>query len=248
MSHGSLFYSEIAERLGRKAGAVRWKARKLGLPTGRSRPAAQSRMGQWNSIHAHLREEVLRYFLTHTPKETTERFGLSAKEFKSLMTTAYRQPGFKHLRKTTRDHSRWNAKQLKILLRYSGLRQRKWVAEKIGRGNVQSCIKERLNKLGVASRNLQGITLSQYRQAFDSEPRFYLQTDAGPIGVSGKWNRSTHWKIIPWVWLDKEIKAKRLGASEEFARLISARAMFQDWIFEGNALAKMKRICKELKQ
>lgn len=32
------------------------------------------------------------------------------------------------------------------------------------------------------------------------------------------------------------------------AKGLSARAMFQEWIFEGNALTKMKRICKQARR
>lgn len=172
--------------------------------------------------------------------ETKEKFGLTHSELKSLFTYGYRSPEFKHLRKETRDHSPWKLDQLKILLRYSGLRPRQFVAEKIGRGNVKSCIKERYKKLGIASRNLQGLTLSQFIKVFGKRPEFYFQTDCGPAAP-------TRWKIVPWVWLDEQIKTKKLETSTEMKILISARAMFQEWIFEGNAIKKMKRILREKK-
>lgn len=194
--------------------------------------------------HTHLRRPVLTYFLNHTWDETRDRFGLTNSELKSVFSAGYKMRQFKHLRKETRDHSAWSKAQLVFLLKHAGLRPRKWVAEQIGRGN-QVCIKERLQALGLSSRTLQGITLSQFRLAFGRDPDFYLQTDAGPDGGL-KTAMPTRWKIIPWVWLDQEIKLGRLKTAKEMRLLISSRAMFQEWIFEGNALKKMKRIVREI--
>lgn len=241
---GDLFYSEIAEKLGRSAASVRWKAKKLNLPSTRD-SNARHRIGSWNAKHRHLREAVFEYFLTHTKEQTRKAFGLSDSEIKSLFTVGYRDPSLKHLRKETREHSPWSASQLTLLLRYSGFRPRKWIAEKIGRGNEKSCIKERLNKLGIASRNLQGLTLSQFRQAFRKDPDFFIQTDAGP---QGSFQRSTHWKIIPWVYLHQEIQAKRLRTTKELSILIATHALFQNWIFEGNALSKIQVIGEQIKK
>lgn len=240
---GTMFYTEIAEKLGRSSRVVRWRAKKLGLPS--TQKTLKERFGEWNAKHSHLREPVMRYFMTHNWEQTCKKFGLTHSELKSLFSTGYRMVEFKHLRKETRDHSAWSTKQLKFLLRHAGLRPRKWIAEKIGRGNAV-CIKERMQTLGVSSRTLQGITLSQFRKAFGQEPRFYLKTDVGPDG-GVKGTLPTRWKIIPWIWLDQEIKTKRLKTSKEFKMIISARAQFQEWIFEGNALSKMKRIVRDAK-
>lgn len=240
-SRGLMFYTEMAPLIGKPVQLVRWKAKQLGLVS--TRVTLQGRFGQWNAKHAHLRLAAMTYFLTHTAEQCQKKFKLTASEFKSLCSVSYKMPEYKHLRKETRDHSPWSTKQLKFLLRHAGLRPRKWVAEQIGRGN-DICIKERLQSLGLSSRTLQGITLSQFRQAFGKDPDFYLQTDAGPSGNLHA-EGSGHWKIIPWVWLDGEIKAKRLRAPKIFRQLIEARAEFQEWIFGGNALRKMKRIvCK----
>lgn len=243
LSTKNLFYTEIAKELGRDAVSVRHKAKSIGIQSTQER--VKGRFGKWNSKHSHLRKAVMTYFLNHTWGETREHFGLTQSELKSIFTVGYRLPQFKHLRKETRDHSPWTADQLKTLLRYSGLRPREFVAKKIGRGNAKSCIKERLMKLGIASRNLQGLTLSQFRQLFGKDPRFYLQTDAGPNGGL-KTSLPTRWKIVPWVWLDREIGADRLKTKKEIRIFINARARFQDWIFEGNSIRKMKRILKEM--
>lgn len=233
--------TEIAKEIGKKPASISWRMRKLGLTS--TRFTADGRFGKWNEKHAHLREAVLVYFQTHTRDQTAKKFGLTDSELKSLFSVAYKMKEFAHIRKDKRLHSAWSTSQLKFLLRHAGLRPRKWIMEKLGRGTNVCHIKERLQALGVSSRTLQGITLSQFRQAFGTEPEFFLQTDAGPNGGL-KTALPTRWKIIPWVWLDQEIKAERLKTVKEFAILVSARAAFQEWIFDGNALKKMKRIVK----
>jgi len=245
LSKKKMFATEIAKELGKKPASVLWRMKKLRLESARTR--VTERFGKWNSKHAHLREEVLRYFQTHSWAQTAKKFGLSDSELKSLFTVAYKMKKLAHIRKDKRDHSPWTTAQLKFLLRHAGLRPRKWIMEQLGRGNNVCHIKERMQALGVSSRTLQGITLSQFRQAFGQEPKFYLQTDAGPDG-GPKGTLPTRWKIIPWVWLDRELKARRLKTSREFAILVSARATFQDWIFEGNALRKMKKIIASVKE
>jgi len=241
-----LFATEIAKKLDIKPAAVRHQLKKMGMPA-RSRHQVRDRLGKWNSKHAHLREAVLIYFQTHSWEQTAKKFGLKPHELKSLFTVAYRMKDLAHIRKDKRNHSAWTTAQLKFLLQHAGLRPRKWIMEQLGRGKNVCHIKERMQTLGVSSRTLQGITLSQFRQAFNQEPGFYLQTDAGPDG-GPKGTLPTRWKIIPWVWLDQELKAKRLKTSREFAILVSARATFQDWIFEGNALRKMEKIVAHAKE
>lgn len=228
---------EIAERIGRPRSGVAIKVQRVcgGNPNYRLKITK----------HKHLRVRLLRYYKNHTAIECQKHFGLTQIEFKSCLTVAYKLKSAKHIRKETRDHSPWSADQLKFLLQHAGLRPRQWIVERVGRGKSIYIVKERLMALGLASRNLQGITLSQFRQAFGKDPDFFLQTDAGPKGLSGVWLKAPHWKIVPWVWLDQEIKAKRLHARSEFRILISTHAMFQEWIFEGNALKKMKKIVRE---
>ncbi len=238
----NLFYTEIARSLGRKPASVRWKARKLGLPS--TQKHLRDRFGKWNSKHSHIRGSAMRYFLTHTREQTRKKFGLTESEIKSLFTVGYRLPEFRHLRKETRLHSPWSAKQLQYLLTHAGLIPRKEILRHVKRGNNVCCIKERLQALGLSSRTLQGITLSQFREAFGKDPEFYLATTAGPDG-GAKGTLPTRWKIVPWVWLNEQIKSKKLKAPKEFCLLVETRAMFQEWIFEDNALAKMKRIIRK---
>ncbi len=244
---GTMFFTEMAPLIGKRVQAVRWKAKKLHLVSTQQQLANSGRMGKWNAKHAHVRGQVMKYFVTHTWNQTRERFKLTESELKSLFTVGYRMPEFKHLRKDKRNHAGWSVKEHVFLLKHAGLRPRKWILKELGRGQNVCCIKERLQTLGLSSRTLQGLTLSQFREAFGHYPKFYLQTTAGPDGGL-KTGLPTRWKIIPWVWLDQELKAKRLNTAPEFKQLVSARAMFQEWIFGGNALRKMKRICAQAKK
>lgn len=234
-----MFYTEIAKKMDKSVVTVRWKAKKLGLI---STQKTLDKFGKWNTKHAPIRGSAMKYFMTHTWDETRKRFGLTQSELRSLFSVGYRMPEFKHLRKETRDHSPWTKNQLLFLLRHAGLMPRKWIAEKIGRGN-QTCIKERLQSLGLSSRTLQGLTLSQFIVAFGKRPDLYIQTQAGPNGGHIS-SMPTRWKIIPWVWLHQEIRARRLTTSIELRMLIKARAQFQEWIFQGSAISKMKRIAR----
>lgn len=236
----NLFFTEIAKELGKSPNSVRWMAKRLGLP---STQKTLKKFGRWNSKHAHLRPDVMRYYLNHSFKETSDHFSLTRSELKSLMTICYRLPEFSQFRKETRTHEPWSKRELVFLLRHAGLRNRTWIAKRIGRGNVQSCIKERLLKLGLGSRNLQGLTLSQFQEAFGIRPAFFLQTDAGPARESAA---PTLWKIVPWVWLQAEISERRLLAPRLMRDFVDVHAVFQEWIFGGNALSKMKRIVAKI--
>ena len=186
--------------------------------------------------HKHLREPVMRYFLDHSAEQTMKKFKLTASEFKSLFVAGYMDPRLKHLRKDKRNKDLWTSRHYKILLQNSGLKPREEISKMIGKGNVNSCIKDRLRALKVASKSINGITISQYRSAFNSEPGFYIQTKAGPTGGV---HSSSHWKIIPWVYLEKEINDKKIKAPKITKDLVSAMALFQNWIFEGKAYERL---------
>lgn len=233
------FYSEIAEKLNMLPSRVRNRAKILGLSS--TKEIIRSRGGEWNRKHSHLKEKVMTYFLNHSNEETMKKFNLTKSEIKSLFTCGYRDQKLKHLRKDKRIKTPWTTDQIKTLLQYSGLRPRKYVARIIGRGN-QVCIKEKLQSFGLSTRTLQGINYSQYIRSFNKKPSIYFQTDCGPRALKGE----TLWKIVPWVQLQKEVKLKKINPPEVLKQFISARAMFQEWIFEGNALNKMKKIIGEI--
>jgi hypothetical protein len=168
-----------------------------------------------------------------------EKFKLTKSELKSLQTVSYGDPLLSHLRKDTRNHAPWSTRELKFLLQHAGLKPREWIARKLKRGNAV-CVKERLQTLGVSSRSLNGITLTQFISAFGRRPDFCLQTKAGP--GPGRGGTPTYYKIIPWVYLEQELKSRRLKTAKSFRQLVRSMALFQEWVFEGDALEKMKRI------
>lgn len=222
---------QIAEIMDRPISAIQIKAQRKfgGNPNYRA----------LKSKHAHLREPVMTYFLDHTWEETRKKFKLTQSELKSLFTVGYRIPELAHLRKDTREKSAWTTKQLQFLLTHSGLQPRDWIGKKLKRGN-HICMKEKLAQLGVSSKNLNGLTLSQFREAFGREPEFVLETKAGP----GRGGTPTYYKIIPWVVLDEWRRQRKIKCHPIMRKLIKSMALFQEWIHEGNALRKMKKICK----
>lgn len=237
-SQQKYFYTEIAEKLGKTPQVVRWKARQLDLPS--TQRVLKDRFGKWNSKHSQHREAVMQYFLNHTAEECQKKFKLTLSEFKSLMTAAYRMPEYAHLRKDTRDHSAWTTEQLQFLLTHSGLQPRAWIGKRLKRGN-DICMKEKLGSLGVSSKNLNGLTLTQFREAFGAEPEFYLETKAGP----GRGGTPTYYKIIPWVVLNEWAKRRKLRCHPIMKKLIKTMALFQEWIFDGNALEQMQKILRK---
>lgn len=186
---GKLFYSEIAERMNNNPVNVRYMARRLKLP-----PSSRSRMGEWNRKHAHLREKVMTYFLTHSWEETRKRFSLTRSELKSLFTAGYRDPKFAHLRKDTRRKDEWTVEEMLFLLRHAGVREREWIAQKINRSCARN-IKERMRSWNAATKHLNGMPLSWARQFWPADPLWNrLLTKAGPSGGEGIWR----FQIIPW--------------------------------------------------
>lgn len=191
--------------------------------------------------HKHIRKDVMTYFLNHTAEQTKDKFKLTQSEFKSVCTISYKIPELKHLRKDKRRHDAWSAKEFKFMLQHSGLMPRDWIAKKLKRGGHEA-VRGKLELLNISSRTINGITISQFRVAFQKEPGFYLSTKAGPNGGITK---SSHFKIIPWVYLNQEIKIGNLQAPRIFIQLVESMALFQEWIFEGNALNKMKIITRK---
>ena len=218
---------EIAKMMNRSLVAVRIKSQRYysGNKNGKTK-------------HAHLREKVLTYFLNNSAEETKKHFNLTDSEFKSLMTVAYGQKSLRHLRKDERNKRPWMAHHYKILLQNAGIKPRSWIAKKIGKGNVNSCIKERLEKLGIASRTFNGLTLTSYGRLFGKNPRKFLKTNAGP--GRGK-HAPTFFKIVPWVEINKDLKDKYVETTNLMKLVIDARAQFQNWIFDGEYKSKIEK-------
>lgn len=237
---GDVLNKDIAAKFDRKPAAITFLLKKHGVKN----QAARKIVGKSNSKHSHLREKVMRYFLNHTKDETCKKFGLLDREIKSLFTIGYRLPEFKHLRKDKRNHKSWTVDEYKFLLQHCGLKSRDWIAKKLKRGGELG-IKDRLDILNISSKSINGLTISQYRVLFGKNPEFYLQSSAGPHRkLKSRKNSASYYKIIPWVYLNEQIKLKRLKTVDPMIKLINSMALFQNWVFEGNALVKMKKIVR----
>lgn len=224
-----LFYSEIAQRIGKLEGAVRWKAKRLGLPP----KLATHRLAQWNVKHVHISQEVMEFYATHTWQETIAKFSLTLSEWKSLEFYARKRGLTRH--KDTRTHDKWTVEELLFVLRHAGIRQRDWIAKQIERGNSR-VIKEKLRSLHVNTKTLNGLTISSYRMIFGKEPRLTVAGDAGP-------NRSgmpTTFKIVPWALVWAEIHAKSVTAPKAFEIVAQTMARFQFWIHGDDPIGSLQ--------
>lgn len=229
---------EIAEIIERPRGAIAIKAQLTfgGNPNYRIR----------KTKHKHLRLSALKYFMNHTFEETMERFGFTKSELKSCLTVSYvSHPEWAHIRKDKRNHSSWTAKEYRFLLQCSGLQSRDWIAKQMGRGGELG-IKDRLDSLSVSSKSLNGLTISQFRQAFGFDPSFCIHTKAGPKRKAKcKTNSASFYKIVPWIWLDSEIKKGRLQTVEPMKKIIASMALFQKWVHGKDPLKNMQKIVND---
>lgn len=246
-SSRSLFRREIAEKMGKPLTAVSHMMRKLGFDY-----RVRERYGEWNKKHAHLREPVMRYFLTHSFEDTAKAFGLTLSETKSCITNGYKDPKLKHLRKETRRHDPWTSDELVFLLRHVGVRPRTWIAKKLKRGQGFESVKEALHRIqaGASSKYLNGMPWGWAEQIFgDDAKELTIRMKAGPQGLSGRNGKTTStYQLIPWTdceallerGLTRPLKGKgkwkpgteheRLEISEEVKSAVRAMAKFQRWI------------------
>ena len=241
---GGLFYSEIAQRLGKNAKTVRWKARRLGLDM--TRP--EGRNGEWNRKHVHLRESAMKYFMTHSAEATAEHFHLTKSEFKSLLYYAYKDPSLARLRKDRRRKDSWTLKETLFLLRCAGIQPRKWIASKLNRGGLHS-VKEQLDRLNSRSKFLNGVPRSWLLQILD--PKLVpagIKTKAGPTGCP---RRGSDFRFLVVPWTDCARLARRYPKRfpPEMRSIIRAMAKFQRWIHgTGSDAVVTRRIRKILKE
>jgi len=219
LANKKLIATEIAERLGKSPGAVRYKMKRLGISP-RERAVATGRLGKWNAKHAHIREKAVTYFLTHTFDETREKFGLTRSELKSLQTAAYRDPALAHLRKDRRRKDVWSFEETMFLLRASGLQQRSWIARKLKRGGVHA-VKEMVSRLNANTRYINGLPRKLAEELIGHEVEGF-KVKAGPSG-KGVDGRPI---IVPWVVIYSE--ARRSARIPPHIRdAIGAMAKFQ---------------------
>lgn len=260
-SANTLFMKEIAEKLDKPPGTVRWRAHKLGIW---SKPPG--RHAEWNRKHSHLREAVMTYFLKHSFKDTAKHFGLELREMKSLMTYGYKDEKLKHLRKEWRPHSSWTADDLLFMVKTAGIQPRAWIAKKLKRGTTYNPVKDTLAKFGGRAKYMNGMPISWAKEIFDTEDLELevIQTKAGPTGDGGK-NSTFLYRIVPWVTCERLIRqgrtrilvgqgcwggdrrrvAPRLKPDEETRRAISAMAVFQRWTHDTSSEKKIVEFIKQ---
>lgn len=233
--------SEIAEKLGKKATAVRYRARQLGL---NSKPASH-KFGQWNNKHAHLQPKLLRYYLTHTATECCKQFKLTPSEFKSCLTAGYRNQSILHLRKDTRTHEPWSLADLLFVLQHAGIQERQWIASKLGRtkDHRYHSIKDKMSQIGGGgTKCLNGMPLTWAKTLWPDDKLYghlLIKTNAGPTG-GGRGN----FKFLLLPWIEAERLSNTFVTPDSIKRCIKSMAKFQRFIH-----AKRDRlIVRQLKQ
>lgn len=241
---GSWMYSEIAEKMGIDAIRVRYRAKKLGLPS----DPGKHKKGKWNVKHAHLRGAVMTYFLTHTKEETRQKFNLSEKEIKSLFTIGYREEKFAHLRKDKRTHAPWSLAEWLFVIRRCGLIERGVIAKKMGRSlnGKHHAVKERVAKAGGGTTKfLNGIPIGWAEQIWplDLIRHLAIKSASGPTGgVRGNFR----FLILPWI--EAERLSRVFVTPPEVSACIRAMAKFQRFIHRRSDRAiksTLKRIVRE---
>lgn len=233
------FFSEIAEQMSVKVNLVRHYARRMALKQG---PRVKARFAEWNSKHKHLREPVMKFFVTHTWNQTRDFFGLTDSELKSIFTVGYRDKKLAHLRKDRRRHDNWTERELLFLVRHSGLMPRDWIAKKLNRGTMQST-KECLYRLNTSSKHMNGLPERLANLIVPIPVGVSIKTKAGAPGPNGE----CHIRLVPWTALEDAIKGKQVKSDIRLA--IKALARFQRWVHKAptnsSVMRKLKRIADE---
>ena len=216
--------NRIADRLKIRYGRVLYELGKFGLRNNKEARGVRSVYTKNDYL------KVLEYFKTHTAKETQKKFkdvkcesGLININFKSLLAYAQRPNSiFNHLyeRKDYRRKDIWSKDDLLFLLQHTGFVSRLDIGLALGRGQ-EIVIKEKLKQLGVASKSLQGLTLSQYRKFFEKEPKRYVQTTAGPT------TGPTFFKMIPWIYMKEDIKLLKGPVKTYFKAML----LFREFVY-----------------
>lgn len=182
--------------------------------------------------HKHLRKPVMEYFLSHTWEETKKHFKLKDSELKSIFTIGYIDPKLAHLRKDTRRRDAWSTEELRFLFRLTGVISRDEINQHLNRGNSGRVIKEKLMKLGIPAKNVNGLTYSQFTSLFKKKPVYYLATTAGSPG--SKFVQYANWKIVPWCHIEEMLNDKYIEHSDAIKLYVETMAMFQRWVHGPN--------------
>lgn len=234
------YLKDIAAEMGLDSKQITYRLRRLGIR--RKRPASH---GKWNNKHAHLREPLLIYYLTHSAKQCQKKFNLTPSEFISCLTNAYKDPQLAHIRKDTRTHAPWSLNDWLFALQHCGLQELGWISHKMGRSQKSKryAVKEKIASVGGGTtRFLNGMPISWAQELwphinFDDKA---IKTKSGPTG--GNFSGNFRFKLIPWVDIEKI--ASKQKTPEHIMRCLRAMATFQRFIFQKRDRAIKKEIRK----
>ena len=166
------------------------------------------------------------FFLKNTFKATAKKFDLTERQLKVCMTLAYKEPTLKNMRKDARTKRLWNTEEYLTMLQLCGLVQRSTIAKILDRGTSR-VIKERLVKLGVSSKNINGLTLKQTRSLLGNDVKLDpIHTTAGSINAVGT---CFCFKIM--LWTELETLVTDIDIPEVFKNFIYCMSDFQSWLW-----------------
>ena len=178
--------------------------------------------------HKHLHEKILKLRLKMSDEEIRDKLCLSEGEMKSCMTCAYRREDLKHLRKDKRRRDSWSSDELRFLLKWSGIISQEEINKYLKRGKNRIVIKEKLQQLGLCSKNINGLTHSKFRALFGCDPFYFLQTSAG--SPASKFSELANWIIVPWCHIEEMLNDGVIDHTESLKIYVSAMAIFQRWV------------------
>lgn len=164
-----------------------------------------------------FREKVHAYRLKHGTAKAAEKFGLTHKTASQYSAQAVRdnkklQP-FDDRRK-----DKWSAEDLVYLLRKSGIDSREDIKTHLKRGDKVTLIKEKLQDLGVCSKNVNGISTEQFLEIFGVAP---------PVRIEG----SARFKIVPYQYVVKYMNKSKVDINPTLKIYFETMALFQKWIY-----------------
>lgn len=195
----------------------------------------------FNDQHKHLRGPLLKYYLKHSKEECMKHFKLTASQFKSCLTAAYREGSLAHIRKETRTHEPWDTGTWLFVLRRCGLLERKKIAKLSGRSTEERfhSIKEKMkNSGGGNTKFLNGIPLSWANQIWPNDliSHVAVKTQSGPTGRRGEFR----FLLIPWV--EAERLSEVFHTDKNVKRCISSMAKFQRFVHQKKDRLILKQI------
>lgn len=220
-------YPEIAKKMGMSRAAVISKAAKMGLIN----PVYQARQKK----HEHLKEPVMKYFLTHSFEQTQAKFGLSARQLKTLMNCAYRDVRFQHLRKDSRCKEPWTLKEMLFFIQATGLRRHAWIAKKLGRGTFNAT-KDRKRKWGISNSQFNGMPKTWARAFWPEAP-----LEGGVLSLAGPGARLKQFQVELIPWHDCLELAEKYPTPPEIKVCIRAMTRFQEMIYGTRSKSWIRR-------